>query len=112
MPEHAPNEQVLARLAADEPGENWVGEQYSWSYAQRYVRTTVSVHRRSDRSPPPKKTSPGSVFSEKVEFAPPGVVFLFERGNSPASYVARFLEEGHRSTHHIDCRTDPPVAET
>eukprot|EP00752_Nemacystus_decipiens_P004848 g4411.t1 len=28
---------VLARLAADEPGENWVGEQYSWSYAQRPV---------------------------------------------------------------------------
>ena len=28
--------QVLARLAVDEPGENWVGEEYSWSYAQRY----------------------------------------------------------------------------
>ena len=28
--------QVLARLAVDEPGENWVGETYCWSFAQRY----------------------------------------------------------------------------
>lgn len=26
---------ILASLAVDEPGENWVGEEYSWSYAQR-----------------------------------------------------------------------------
>lgn len=28
-------QQVLARLAVGEPGENWVNEEYSWSYAQR-----------------------------------------------------------------------------
>ncbi|CAB1101565.1 unnamed protein product [Ectocarpus sp. CCAP 1310/34] len=31
----ANTKQVLARLAVGEPGENWVNEEYSWSYAQR-----------------------------------------------------------------------------
>lgn len=28
-------EQLLAKLAAEEPGENFVNEQYSWSFGQR-----------------------------------------------------------------------------
>lgn len=27
--------QLLAKLAVDEPGENWVDEEYRWSFAQR-----------------------------------------------------------------------------